>query len=83
MIKFQTGDIVTRDGSDRQRILEVSECGDLIHVECVKEPIGWLNDDGTRDAPWCKIGETEWNLARRYSFHDELVIDAQAERAVL
>ncbi|MDO9442562.1 MAG: hypothetical protein Q7T73_16875, partial [Beijerinckiaceae bacterium] len=72
---FKVGDIVTRDGTDRQRVVETD--GDTppttITVECIKEPLGWLNDDGTREEPWCKIGEREFNLARRYSYADDAI----------
>lgn len=66
-IEFKVGDLVTRDGTDVHRVIEVIE-SDLIVVECVKEPLGYLNEDGTRDPPWTKIGERETNLARRYDF---------------
>jgi len=55
---WQVGDIVTRDGSDEQRIDAISECRDLIIVTCIKAP----------DTPWCAIGETEENATRRYNF---------------
>lgn len=73
MIKFQKGDIVTRDGTDLQKILEIDD--DLMLVECVRAPLGWLNDDGTRGEPWCKVGEQEWNLPRRYSYPEQLTIE--------
>ena len=73
---FKVGDIVTRDGTDLQRILEINEAGDLITVECIKEPLGWLNDDGTRGEPWCRLGDREDNLARRYS-HAGNVIEGE------
>ena len=69
--KFEIGDVVTRGGDDRQKIIDIGDVGDMIEVECVKEPLGWLNDDGTREEPWCKIGDREWNLTRRYRFPDE------------
>lgn len=65
--KFEVGDIVTRGGNDRQKILDTNGYG-MIEVECIKEPLGWLNDDGSRGEPWCKLGDREWNLTRRYSF---------------
>lgn len=64
---FEIGDIVTRGGDDRQRIIDVNDAGDLIEVECIKEPLGSLNEDGTRGEPWCKLGDRESNLTRRYS----------------
>lgn len=75
MTVFQVGDVVTRDGTDRHKVLEINDAGDLMHVECIKEPLGYRNEDGTRDAPWCKLGETEWNLPRRYSYPEELTIE--------
>lgn len=79
-MEFRVGDIVTRDGTDLQKILEINDAGDLILVVCVRAPSAWLNDDGTRDEPWCQVGEEEWNLSRRYSFPDELTIEGQASR---
>ncbi|MFZ5744450.1 MAG: hypothetical protein ACOY7T_08230 [Pseudomonadota bacterium] len=76
MIPFKPGDIVTRDGTDRQKVLEINDAGDLMLVECISEPLGYLNDDGTRGDPWCKIGEQEWNLTRRYE-HAGAVIEVK------
>ncbi|MBN8973151.1 MAG: hypothetical protein J0H51_14180 [Rhizobiales bacterium] len=74
---FRVGDIVTRDGSDRQRVIGTDADGDdaptTITVECIKEP----NTDELSPAPWCRVGETEFNLARRYSYADN-TIDGQA-----
>ncbi|RXR28977.1 hypothetical protein [Sphingobium fluviale] len=72
-VPFKVGDIVTRDGTDLQKIIEINDVGDLILVECVKEPLGYLNDDGSRGTPWCAIGEQEWNLSRRYEHAGTLV----------
>lgn len=73
-MNFKVGDVVSRDGTDRQRILEINGGGDLIHVECVKEPLGAPNEDGGRDKPWCAIGEREWNVAWRYEYVEELAV---------
>lgn len=54
-MSFRVGDIVSRDGTDRQEVIEVGEYGE-IKVKCVKAP-------KTR---WIKIGEVETNLSRRY-----------------
>lgn len=78
---FQVGDIVTRDGTDRQRVIEANEGYGNITVECIKEPLGFLNEDGTRDPPWCKLGEREANLERRYSYADD-AIDGEAVEIV-
>jgi hypothetical protein len=66
--KFEIGDIVTRGGDDRQKIIDIGDVGDMIEVECIKEPLGYPNEDGSRGEPWCKLGDREWNLTRRYSF---------------
>lgn len=73
---FRVGDLVTRDGTDLQRVIEAN--GDLITVECVKEPLGWLQEDGvTRDEPWCKVGDREENLARRYEHAGPIIESGQ------
>ena len=73
-LAFKVGDLVTRDGTDIQRVIRADDdvCG-TITVVCIKEPLGWLNDDGTRGPPWCKIGDEESNLARRYSFAGDVI----------
>jgi hypothetical protein len=53
---FKAGDIVSRDGSDEQRVIEVYASGTMIVVECTKPPA----------SGWCKIGDIEHNLSRRY-----------------
>lgn len=75
MTVFQVGDVVTRGGDDRQKILEINQAGDLIHVECIKEPMGFLNEDMTFGDPWCRVGEKEWNLSKRYNYPDDLLIE--------
>jgi hypothetical protein len=79
---FQPGDLVTRDGTDVHRVISTNgddrHAPDMIEVECIKEPLGFLQEDGvTRDPPWAKIGQREHNLARRYSYAGEAV-DADA-----
>lgn len=39
-----------------------------IDVECIREPLGFLNADGMRGEPWTRLGEVGSNLARRYSY---------------
>ncbi len=40
--KFEVGDIVTRGGDDRQKILILDTNGyDMTEVECIREPLGW------------------------------------------
>lgn len=75
--KFEVGDIVTRGGDDLQKILDTNGY-DMIEVECVKEPLVYLNEDGSPQEPWCKLGDREWNLTRRYSFPGEEVMRARA-----
>lgn len=76
-VGFQVGDIVTRDGTDRHRVIATNQddpryAADLIDVECLVEPLGFLEEDGvTRGAPWCRVGDVEGNLARRYTYADE------------
>lgn len=67
-IQFKAGDNVSRDGSDLHRVIEVNDAGDLITVECIKEPLGYFEDDGSRSEPWARLGEIETKLARRYVF---------------
>jgi hypothetical protein len=74
---FCVGDIVTRDGSDRQRVIETDAVGDeapvTITVECIRESA----IDELSPEPWIRLGETEFNLARRYSYADD-AIDGEA-----
>ena len=83
---FRVGDLVTRDGTDIHRVIEAEwENGyapDLITVECIKEPLGFLDDDGSRGEPWTRVGEKEQNLARRYR-HVGDVIDGEARHVHL
>lgn len=72
-VNFKIGDLVTRDGTDVHRVLKVNGFGDCMTVECIKEPLGYLNEDGTRDTPWTRLGETEFNLCRRYEFVSEII----------
>lgn len=57
-MSFNVGNIVTRDGTDEQLVLEVYNDSECITVKCIKEPI----------AKWCKLGDEEFNLSRRYDF---------------
>jgi hypothetical protein len=70
---FHVGDIVTRDGTDRQRVVETDGDDDCppttITVECIKEP----KTDELSPVPWIKLGEREFNLARRYSYVDDAI----------
>jgi hypothetical protein len=60
---FMVGDLVSRDGTDLQEVIETNEEDapdyppDLITVRCIRAPM-----DG-----WCTVGEEESNLARRYN----------------
>jgi hypothetical protein len=62
-MSFQVGDIVTRDGSDLQRIISATD--DVVEVECVRPP----------RSRWCRVGERETNMAARYSYPADLLID--------
>jgi hypothetical protein len=59
---FNIGDIVTRDGSDEQEILDIDLGFGTLIVRCIKEPIA---EEGRN--PWIRLGEEEHNLIRRYS----------------
>lgn len=65
---FRVGDIVTRDGADLQRVISTNgddqQGPDMIEVECIREPA----TDKLSPIPWCRLGEREDNLARRYSY---------------
>lgn len=61
---WQVGDIVTRDGSDLQQILEMNEPKDLMNFCCIKEP----------SSGWAKIGDCEWNVPWRYDFEARPVV---------
>lgn len=61
---WQVGDIVSRDGNDEQEIVSFNDARDLIEVKCIKEPP--VYEGGTE--PWCRLGDLENNLTRRYSF---------------
>lgn len=65
---FRVGDIVTRDGSDLQRITAINDARDLIDVECIRAP----------QSGWCAVGDVESNIARRYSYPPELTIEGKA-----
>ncbi|CAM5762040.1 hypothetical protein [Bosea minatitlanensis] len=74
---FQPGDEVTRDGTDIHVVVDTNGCDkyapDGMTVRCTKEPLGYLNDDGTRSDPWTKIGEEEFNICSRYDFVDPAI----------
>lgn len=60
---FLVGDVVSRDGTDEHLVYSVNDAGDLIGVVCIKEP----------SSQWTKLGETESNMARRYTFINKLL----------
>jgi hypothetical protein len=62
--QFEVGDIVTRDGTDHHKVIEISDPS-FFHVECIKAP----------ETGWCAVGNREWNITRRYSFPDDLLIE--------
>jgi len=63
-MSFSVGDIVSRDGTDEHRVIEVYDYGMMLKVECIKAPLPFEDDD----EPWCKVGDVEDNLSRRYEF---------------
>lgn len=67
--KFKVGDLVTRDGTDVQRVLEVDDDYFCIKVECIRAPL----------SGWCRVGEIESNLSRRYDYAGYVVIEKGAE----
>lgn len=73
---FQVGDIVTRHGHDRFRLTMAG--GDLVEFVCIREPLGWLKDDGTRHEPWIKVGGTDWGCANDYYYPD--AIEGEVEK---
>jgi hypothetical protein len=58
---FLSGDIITRDGTDEQLVIEPKPgdpwFGNFIVVRCIKAP----------DSGWSAVGEEESNLPGRYS----------------
>ena len=54
---FDVGDLVTREGTDVQRVAEMMEDGTCAVFVCVVAPA-----DG-----WCEVGESEFNLCARYT----------------
>lgn len=82
-LKFRVGDIVTRDGTDLQRVVEVSDGGDCFTVECIREPEGYIDEDGNLQGVWCAVGERESNLMSRYAYPAETVIENAPELRAL
>lgn len=56
-IKYEPGDLVTRDGSDLHVIESIDYDYMIMTVRCIKEP----------DDKWIEFDETEDNLIRRYT----------------
>lgn len=63
--KYESGDIVTRDGSDLQIIIDIEYNSLIMTVECIKEP-QLLPPVEEGDVPWIRKGEQEWNMICRY-----------------
>ncbi len=61
-LQFEVGDLVTRDGTDVHRVLYVQPDQHSMEVVCVKAP----------ESGWCKVGDKEFNLCRRYDFAGEV-----------
>lgn len=53
---LEVGDYVSRGDDGVHVVRYVNPAGDLVDVECVREP----------SRPWCKVGDLETNLSRRY-----------------
>ena len=54
--EYEKGDTVSRDGSDEHVIESIDYGSGCMTVRCTKEP----------DEKWTNVGETEFNLIRRY-----------------
>ena len=54
---MKVGDFVTRDGTDVQVVVYLTEDGHSGEFKCVRVPA----------SVWCKVDDIEYNLARRYS----------------
>lgn len=54
--QFKVGDFCSRDGTDVHEVMEIDTGEDFMLVRCVVAPLG----------KWCAVGDTEWNLTRRY-----------------
>ena len=81
---FRRGHIVSRDGTDRQIILDLNDEGDLIEVRCIRAPSGYIDDDGELVGVWCDVGEHESNLTRRYEPVDDMFsVDIQFPETTL
>lgn len=63
--QFGIGDYVTRGDGDVQRVDWIGDCGDVGVFVCVVEPQHEAGDE-----PWCRVGESEENVTRRYSAVD-------------
>lgn len=63
--QWEVGDIVSRTGSDEQRILYINNEYGTIDVEVIKPDEVF---DEEEDHPVFKVGDKESNLIRRYSF---------------
>lgn len=55
--QLSIGETVTRNGSDVHVVTGVDHAGDLVNALCIVP-----DDQGV-----FKVGDSEWNLARRYS----------------
>lgn len=69
---FKPGDLLTRDGTDIHVVVDTNESNgyppDGMTVRCTREPLGYLNNDGTRSEPWTLISEEEFNTCSRDDF---------------
>lgn len=66
--QYSVGDVVTRDGVDRHRILDIDYDFLTLRVECI------------RPSAWCKFGDVEDNLIRRYQLAESLSLGEPIRR---
>lgn len=70
------GDIVSRSGHDRQRIMAIGDYNDIT-VECIVAPSCCIDECGARLEPWCNVGDVELNMAGRYRLIERDPVDSK------
>lgn len=69
-LDFKPGDLVTRDGTDVQLVVDASDDGfGAMLVRCIRPSAHG----------WCEVGDEEWNMKGRYQYAGDL-IEAQPAR---
>ncbi len=76
---YGVGDLVTRDGTDVHKVISLEPDGFAGEFVCVVEPA--LR--GNEETPWITLGDTQYNLCRRYSLVEEPGTDGQADELKL